>query len=151
MTPQEKMTLQQALKDLEAIDHRIEYEKAATMVKEFRKYVEALAPKAAGTDQRPSLPECITFHKSAIQEILDKPGCVALRMYPAINDKKTFTMVLVGVDGDGENMIVKPTPLDATSAKTASAPSLTTLSTSSGSYDEGQKCPPYPKPTNGFD
>lgn len=150
MTPQEKMTLQQALKELEAVDHHIAYQKAAAMVKAFKEYVDTLLPKAAGAEQRPSLPECITFHKSAIQEILDKPGCVALRMYPAINEEKTFTMVLVGVDGEGENLMVKPTPPDA-NAKSASVQSLAASPASSGVYDEGQKCPPYPKSTIGFD
>lgn len=149
MTPQEDISHEQALKDLEKINHRIAYEKAAGMVETFRNYVESLTPKT-GSDARPTVPSFLTFHRNTIQEILDKPGCVGLRMYPAINENKSFTMVLVGVDGEGENLVVKPTAPDATAAKTASAQSVSAVSAPSGSYDEGQQGPPYPKPKNGF-
>jgi hypothetical protein len=154
MTPQEKSLGQQALEKLKTTHHRVDYDIAAGMVKAFRAFVGALSPNKK--DARPSIPECLTFNKTAIQEILDKPGCVALRMYPAIkeeNGAKTFTLVLVGVDDDGENLIIKPTEFvkgaaqSATiSAKTAS----TTGSGGSGTYDETQTCPPYPKPDNDF-
>ena len=141
MTPNENISHEQALKDLEAAENRISYEKAANMVAAFRDFL-----------KWPSVPEFITFPKKTIQEILDKPGSVALRMYPAINEKNAFTMVLVGVDGKGNNIVVKPENFAPVQKMAATQQVLARDASSkdSGSYDEGQTCPPYPPPPNGF-
>ncbi|MBA4313143.1 MAG: hypothetical protein C0417_11000 [Chlorobiaceae bacterium] len=44
------------------------------------------------------------FWKEYVQKLLDQPGCVALRYYYALDDKGNPTIVLVGVDGDGNDM-----------------------------------------------
>jgi hypothetical protein len=64
-------------------------------------------------------------------------------MYPVINDNNQLTLVIVGVDATGENML---TNKSETSAKALKA----VLNTSTALLDEGQASPPYPPPTNGF-
>ncbi len=45
------------------------------------------------------------FWKDYVQKLLDQPGCVALRYYHAQDDKGNPVIVLVGVDGDGNDMM----------------------------------------------
>jgi hypothetical protein len=44
------------------------------------------------------------FWKDYVQKLLDQPGCVAMRYYHAQDDKGNPIIVLVGVDGDGNDM-----------------------------------------------
>lgn len=53
----------------------------------------------------PALPHCITFNKDAISQLINNTGCVAVRMYPAINSNGQLTLVVVGVSETGENII----------------------------------------------
>ena len=45
------------------------------------------------------------FSRSIFDKILSQPGCVGLRYYYAKKDDGTATLVLVGVDGGGNDMI----------------------------------------------
>lgn len=141
MTPSDNISHEQALKELEAAEHRISYERAASMIAAFRDF-----------SKWPTVPQFLTFPKKTIQEILDKPGCVALRMYPAINEKNAITLVLVGVDAKGNNIVVKPENFAPVQKLAARQQILARDASSkeSGSYDEGQTCPPYPPPPNDF-
>lgn len=45
------------------------------------------------------------FGNEIIKELLDRPGCVGIRMYYAIDDEGERKLLLIGVDGKGENMM----------------------------------------------
>ena len=42
--------------------------------------------------------------KDAYQLVMDQPGCVNIRTYFALNEAGTLTIVVVGVDDNGEDM-----------------------------------------------
>ena len=75
-------------------DHRISKSEA---VKKTKKYKEKKPKK----DRFPT----IAFHAEAYKRILEQPGCVGIRSYPAEDDVGTVSMILVGVDGDGNDMV----------------------------------------------
>ena len=47
------------------------------------------------------------FFADGLRELLDQPGCAGLRYYHGLDENYGYQIVLVGVDGDG-NDIVKP-------------------------------------------
>lgn len=75
-------------------DHRIS---KADAVKKTKKYKEKKPKK----DRYPTL----AFHAEAYRRILDQPGCVGIRSYPGEDDAGTVSMILVGVDADGNDMV----------------------------------------------
>ena len=42
--------------------------------------------------------------KDAYQQVMDQPGCFNIRTYFALNEAGTLTIVVVGVDDNGEDM-----------------------------------------------
>lgn len=44
------------------------------------------------------------FGKEALQKTLDQPGCVGLRMYNGKHTDGTPTLVIIGVDGSGNDL-----------------------------------------------
>jgi hypothetical protein len=45
------------------------------------------------------------FHRMGVERVLNQPGCVGVRAYPAQHDDGTNTWVLVGVDDKGSDMV----------------------------------------------
>ena len=45
------------------------------------------------------------FGNEIIQQLLERPGCVGIRMYYAINDEGERKLLLIGVDTNGENLL----------------------------------------------
>ena len=45
------------------------------------------------------------FGNEIIQQLLERPGCVGIRMYYAINDEGERKLLLIGVDANGENLL----------------------------------------------
>jgi hypothetical protein len=45
------------------------------------------------------------FGNEIINQLLQRPGCVGIRMYYAINDEGERKLLLIGVDSKGENMM----------------------------------------------
>jgi hypothetical protein len=139
-----KNSAEQAMQALLARKHHVEQETASGMVKKFKIFLTKLATaKKNGGDlpkNVPDLPTFITYNKKAIQKLLKNPECAGLRIYPAINADNFMTLVLVGVDESGDNML--ESTLLASKAK-SSAKTITTLT-----VDEGQMSPPYPAPPN---
>jgi hypothetical protein len=45
------------------------------------------------------------FGNEIINQLLERPGCVGIRMYYAINDEGERKLLLIGVDAKGENMM----------------------------------------------
>ena len=136
------------LQDLKVRQHAINQTSAAAMVKKYKTLRNKVEKVKKGYKAlplaMPDLPLFLTFKKEAIAGLLEPANCVGLRMYPAINKQQMLTMVLVGVDEQGENILGKGSGLAG--AKTNN---LATNSTS-GLLDEGQTCPPYPAPKNSF-
>jgi hypothetical protein len=75
-------------------DHKISKPDAAKKTKKYKE-------KKAKKDRYPTL----AFHGEAYKRILDQPGCVGIRSYPGEDDTGIVTMILVGVDGDGNDMV----------------------------------------------
>ena len=79
---------------LEKKDHRTTKQDAARYARRYRN---------EWKNDRPLPP--IAFHRDAFDRILGQPGCVGLRAYPALTDAGEPTMVLVGIDEAGNDMV----------------------------------------------
>lgn len=74
-------------------DHRIPLKEAAEQTRRQR-------------SRRPTqIGDVGALTAKAIRELLDQPGCVGMRYYRARNAKDEGSMVLVGVDADGNDMV----------------------------------------------
>lgn len=141
MATPKKITQAQAMQDLKILNHQITTDFATLMVKKYKRFRSKIL-KAKKTDgllpsNTPDLPHFLTYNKTAIHNLLKTPGCTAIRMYPAINDNGQLTLVIVGVDATGENILKAK---NASSAKTSKAVATTSVTV----LDEGQASPPYP-------
>jgi len=72
-------------------DHHIALEDAARMTRRYRLRVRDREKGGA-------------FHGDQVRELLEQPGCVALRYYHALDEAKQYAMVLVGVNPVGADM-----------------------------------------------
>ncbi|HRJ31076.1 MAG TPA: hypothetical protein PLV21_14030 [Cyclobacteriaceae bacterium] len=71
----------------------------------------------------------VNFEASQFETLLKEPGCVGIRVYNAYDeDKKQFTMFLVGTDAKGNNL------LPADEFRTDGDPNSI--------EDDGKPCPP---------
>lgn len=75
-------------------DHRITLDEAVAMIRRYRD---------TPAEARPT--PTLIFHRQAYDRILSQPGCAAIRMYPALHDDGRQTVVLVGVDEKGSDML----------------------------------------------
>ena len=78
-------------------DHKVSKQAAKEFAKRYR-------DKARKKEKLPDMPP-LGFHRSAYDRILSQPGCEAIRSYPALHEDGTATMVLVGVDAEGNDMV----------------------------------------------
>ncbi|MBS1599593.1 MAG: hypothetical protein JST75_15315 [Bacteroidetes bacterium] len=76
----------------EAIDHEF----GAKIIKNYQD---------ANPDQ---LAQCFTIGRDIIEQILAQPGCVALRIYNALNENGEHTLVYAGVDKQGDTIFEYP-------------------------------------------
>jgi hypothetical protein len=74
-------------------DHSISLEAAVRMTTRYR----ADAPAGAALAE--------SFGRDAIAAILAHPRCVGLKVYHGVNDDGRQVVVLIGVDGDGNDII----------------------------------------------
>jgi len=74
-------------------DHAISLETAVRMTTRYR----ADAPAGAALAE--------SFGRDAIAAILAHPRCVGLKIYHGVNDDGRQVVVLIGVDGDGNDII----------------------------------------------
>jgi hypothetical protein len=80
-------------------DHKIALADARKAVARHRA---AHRAAAAAVGAQPTGP--YGFHAEAFHRILGQPGCVGIRVYPATHDDGQQSLVLVGVDGQGNDM-----------------------------------------------
>ena len=81
-------------KPLPPADHKISLPDAAKKTKKYKEKKEHKKPCPPGA-----------FHRHAFERILAQPGCVGIRAYPAEQDDGDMTMILVGVDERGNDMV----------------------------------------------
>ena len=75
-------------------DHRVDRQSAARYTRRFR---------GKAKHDKPMPP--VAFHREAFDRILRQPGCVGIRAYPGTSESGEDTLVLVGVDAEGNDMI----------------------------------------------
>ena len=142
-----KHTLRTAMQELQSAKHAVSFETASGMVKQFKRFRNRMTrARQTGllTGDVPHLPVCLSFNKAAIYQLMKTPGCVGIRFYPAINSNQQLTLVIVGVDETGENILPAKTSGNKLLANAVVAQGSTSL------LDEGQASPPYPRPGGGL-
>src|SRR5215471_8711571 len=78
------------------VGEAIEYELGAKIIKNYQ-------------DANPNqIAQCFTIGKNIIEQILAQPGCVALRIYNAMNEAGKHTLVYAGVDKNGNTLLEYP-------------------------------------------
>jgi hypothetical protein len=127
----------QAMQQLQATKHFISKKVAGVMIRKYR----VIRNRIGGLQKMmplnlPVLPVSISYHGKAIRSLLATAGCCGIRIYPAINSNDELTLVLVGIDGKGENIYEGAGNTKQSAAKTGVALVV----------DEGQTSPPYPAP-----
>ena len=80
---------------LEPRDHTVSLNVAAAYTKRHRG---TLKEKTGGAEHGGA------FHADQVLKLLQQPGCKALRIYHARNDKNEKAMILVAVDDTGKDM-----------------------------------------------
>jgi hypothetical protein len=76
----------------QSIGEQISHELAAKMVKDHH-------------DKHSEESKSYVIGKTIIDQILTQPGCVAVRFFDAINENGVKTLVYVGVDSKGKNIL----------------------------------------------
>ncbi|HVU53704.1 MAG TPA: hypothetical protein VHD83_01560 [Puia sp.] len=80
--------------DVATIGEAIDHELAANLVKSYyEKYPESFTG--------------VTIGRNIIEQILAQPGCVGMRFYDAVNEEGQKTLVYVGVDASGKDLVRK--------------------------------------------
>src|ERR1700761_1494998 len=95
-------------KDYAQIGEEISHELATDFVKSFRS---AHPDEIAG----------YTVGRNIIDQILAQPGCVGLRFYNALNEAGQKTLVYVGIDADGKDIVEQTVVLEDGGIATAPA------------------------------
>ncbi len=78
-------------------DHRVSRQEARTTTQRWRE-------RQARREPLPPMPP-LAYHRDAFDLILAQPGCVAVRAYPALTEEGQATLVLVGVDAAGNDLV----------------------------------------------
>jgi hypothetical protein len=78
-----------------AVGEAISHELAAKMVKDH-------------CDQNPEAPISFFIGREIIEQVLGQPGCVAIRIFNAIDESGRPTLVYAGVDKNGHTIIEYP-------------------------------------------
>ena len=139
-----RATQKESMEELKYKKNKTSLKKAKADIKRFR-------------ETYPNQTDFINVSKANLLKFLDNPDVIALRMYFARNEKNENTMVFVGVDKDGENILLKPkSAKDKVAASTTSKTAARTQNDtgeSDDSYDDSllndfQTCPPPIPPNN---
>jgi hypothetical protein len=88
---------------LNAINHTIPIQTAMAMVNHFDSVRIEMGTRAGYTAN--TLPVFETFNLQAVQTLICQPNTVGFRIYLAMDNQQNVRYVLVGVDGDGKDII----------------------------------------------
>ena len=84
-------------------NHFISLDEACVLNKKFRQKRETMLDAAYRNQE--VLPKCETFDREAFDHLLDRPGCVAVRVYLGMDNSNKIRLVIVGVDEEGRDML----------------------------------------------
>lgn len=70
---------------------------------DYRTYKEAIL--ATNYRSQNILPLCETFDRDAFDDLLAQTGCEGVRIYFGMDSSKTVHAIIVGVNGDDEDMV----------------------------------------------
>lgn len=117
---------------LKAINHEITVDQAVSMVNNFGAVRETmLLPEYAGHNV---LPVSETFNLQAIDAIICQPSAVGFRVYMAMDGQRQVRFVLVGVDGDGKDIVQRTNETPGFRSESATGVSTKV-------YETGQRWP----------
>jgi hypothetical protein len=88
------------------------------LTKDYAQVGEAISHELAGsfiqdyTEKYPN--DVVSYHigKNIIEQILAQPGCVGIRFYNALNEEGQKTLVYLGIDASGKDMMRKVVVLE---------------------------------------
>lgn len=95
-------------KDYAAIGEEISHEMAIEFIRNFDR-------------ECPGETKAFTMGKNILLEILSQPGCAGMRFYNGINEHGQKTLVYVGVDAEGKDLVKKTVVLEDGSLATVRA------------------------------
>ena len=86
-------------KDYATVGEEISHELAGSFIKDY-------------TEKYPN--DVVSYHigKNIIEQILAQPGCVGIRFYNALNEEGQKTLVYLGIDAAGKDMLRKVVVLE---------------------------------------
>lgn len=97
-----------AKKDYAAIGEEISHEMAADFITNFDR-------------ECPTETKAFTMGKNILMQILSQPGCAGMRFYNGINENGQKTLVYVGIDAEGKDLVKKTVVLEDGSLTTVRA------------------------------
>lgn len=128
--------MEEAMQELLEMDNKTTYEKAIEEIDRFRV-------------KHPNETEFANVSKKNLLKFLETPELVALRIYFATNENNENTLVFVGVDETGENILkLKPAEFTAKSTELPEDGGSQEDIDDDNFFNELQLCPPAPKPIN---
>lgn len=104
--------------------HRITLQQAVEMTTRYRQEKAAILKPEYNSD---ILARAETFSRSAFDELLGQKGCVSIRAYYGMDEKKNVKLLFVGVNAENEDML--PSEKNG-------------LNGEASIQDVGQRCPP---------
>lgn len=110
-----------AQKDYAQVGEEISHELAGDFIKTF-------------DQQFPNEIKHFTMGKNILDQILAQPGCAGIRFYNGINEKGQKTLVYVGVDAAGKDLLTKTVVLEDGKLATVRA---TVADRNEGGFDFG--------------
>jgi len=110
-----------AQKDYAQVGEEISHELAGDFIKAF-------------DQQFPGEIKHFTMGKNILDQILAQPGCAGIRFYNGINEKGQKTLVYVGVDAAGKDLLTKTVVLEDGKLATVRA---TVADRNEGGFDFG--------------
>ena len=118
--------------------HFISLDKAKKMTALYRKEKDNVVTKEH--QEKKTLPLCETFDAEPFRIVLNKPGCLGIRIYYSMDDEKKIHLIIVGVNDKDEDIL--PDEQSTTNVLSDTATTNQTI------IEDGQACPPICPPSS---